>query len=117
MKDDKILDAYRNLNIARAQSSLSGDKKPYQTQKKLYKKTIKEVKHAFLRKAMSEKDSKKVWNTVNKFLTSQHSRIHHHPSDMNKYFSELASNLTSKENQQCDYQSILKKLPKEKREK
>ena len=35
---------------------------------------------------------------------------------LNVYRIQFASNLTSKENQQCDYQSILEKLPKEKRE-
>ena len=116
MKDPRIVEAYRNLNTARTQYAHLTDKTLYKAQKKLYKKTIKEVKHSFFRKVLSDKDSKKVWESVNKFLNSQHRRINHHPSDMNNYFSNLVSNLTSKENKQCDFESILNNLPKDKRE-
>ena len=115
MKDEKIISAYQNLQFLRAKSLTTGNQKLYQRQKKFYRKTIKEVKHSFFKKAMSTNDSKKVWETIHKFLTQQQKRIHHSPSDMNTYFSELASNLTSKNNKQCDFDAILRNLPRDNR--
>lgn len=114
MKDPVIIEAGNELNHLRKLSRESYDqsrRKLYQDYKKFYKKKIKEIKNSFLKKSLSSKNPKKVWDTVNRILTNQQKRIRHHPSDMNDYFVNLASDLTLKENKQCDFKSILQNLP------
>ena len=74
------------------------DRKNYQVTRNKLKKTIKTTKVAFLRKAMSSKNPKEVWSTVNCILTKQQTCIKQHPSDLNNHFTTLASKLTNKEN-------------------
>ena len=47
-------------------------------------------------------------------IYSEGSRINHEPSEMNNYFSKLAANLTSKENNKSNLTTLLKNLPQEK---
>ena len=64
-----------------------------------------------MRKALSSKNPKAVWNTINRILNKQHKRIKHNPSEMNKHFSNLAANLTNKENKESDYDTLIRNLP------
>ena len=70
----------------------------YQTAKISYKKTIRSKKATFLRKALSSKNPKEVCETVNRILDPSTNQIKHDPGDLNRYYTELASTLTNKEN-------------------
>ena len=54
--------------------------------KKQYKKTIKDKKNSFFRKALPSKSSKTVWNSINRILNKQQKRINHGLSEMNNFF-------------------------------
>ena len=101
MKDESIVNLKTQLEHHRHKARASkeeNDWKNYQVTRNKLKKTIKTTKAAFLRKAMSSKNPKEVWSTVNRILTKQQTRIKQHPSDLNNHFTTLASKLTNKEN-------------------
>ena len=79
--------------------------------KKQYKKTIKDKKNSFLPKALSSKNPKTLWNTIDRILNKQQKRINHEPSEMNNHFSNLAANLTNKENTESNFTTLLNNLP------
>ena len=99
MKDPVISNARHDLEKARliAQRDPS-QKTEYRSKRADYRKTLKNIKNKFLRKSLSTKDTKIVWNTIHRMLKNQKSRIKHHPNEMNDYFSNLAANLTGKYN-------------------
>ena len=101
MKDPTIVSDRQKVEISRIKSSDSKNSKEHQKyleDKKQYKKTIKDKKNSFLRKALASKNPKTVWNSIDRILNKQQKRINHKPSEMNNYFSNLAANLTNKEN-------------------
>ena len=101
IKDDSIINLKAQLEHHRHKvraSKEENDRKNYQVTQNKPKKTIKTTKVAFLRKAMSSKNPKEVWGTVNRILTKQQTRIKHHPRDLNNHFTTLASKLINKEN-------------------
>ena len=101
MKDESIVNLKTQLEHHRHKARASkeeNDWKNYQATRNKLKKTIKTTKVTFLRKAMSSKNPKEVWSTVNRILTKQQTRIKQHPSDLNNHFTTLASKLTDKEN-------------------
>ena len=72
MKDESTVNLKTQLEHHRHKESVSkeeNDRKNYQVTRKKLKKTIKTTKAAFLRKAMSSKNAKEVWSTVNRILT------------------------------------------------
>ena len=101
IKDESIANLKRQLEHHLHKASVSkqeNDRKNYQVTQNKLKKTIKTTKATFLRKAMSSKNPKEVWSTVNRILTKQQTRIKQHPSDLDNHFTTLASKLTDKEN-------------------
>ena len=71
------------------------------------KKNIKATKWGFLRKALSSKLPKVVWNTIHRIMKKNHSRIKLQPSELNEHFTTVASRLTNRENIQEDLNSIV----------
>ena len=101
MKDESIVNLKTQLKHHRHKASASkkeNDRKNYQVTRNKLKKTIKTTKAALLRKAMSSKNPKEIWSTVNRIFTKQQTRIIQQPSDLNNYFTTPASKLTKKEN-------------------
>lgn len=73
MKDPEITVAKNNLEILRTISrelnhSDENSRKVYQTARNTYKKSIQPKKATFLRKALSSKNPKEVWKTVQQIL-------------------------------------------------
>ena len=101
MKDPTIVSDRQKLELSRIKSRDSKNPKEHQKyleDKKQYKKTIKDKKNSFFRKVFFSKNPKTVWNSIDRILNKQQKRINHKPSEMNNYFSNLAANLTNKEN-------------------
>ena len=71
------------------------------------------LRNSFLRKALSSKHPKTVWNAIDRILNTQQKRINHDPSEINNYFSKLAANLTKKENTESNFTTLLNNLPDE----
>ena len=116
MKDPTIVSDRQKLELSQIKSRDSKNTKEYQKYlegKKQYKKTIKDKKNSFLRKALSSKNRKIVWNTIDRILNKQQKRINHEPSEMDNYFSNLATNLTNKENTESNFTTLLNNLPDE----
>ena len=85
MKDESIVNLKTQLKHHRNKARLSkeeNDKKNYQATRNLQK----------------WQNLKEVWSTVNHILAEQQTRIQQHSSDLNNYFTTLASKLTNKEN-------------------
>ena len=116
MKDPTIVSDRQKLELSRIKSRDSKNPKEHQKyleDKKQYKKTIKDKKNSFFRKALSSKNPKIVWNSIDRILNKQQKRINHEPSEMSNYFSNLAANLTYKENTKSKLTSLLNDLPDE----
>ena len=62
---------------------------------------------------MSSKNPKTVWSSIDRILKKQQKRINHEPFEMNNYFSNLAVNLTKKENTERKLTSLLNNLSDE----
>ena len=75
-----------------------------------YKKLIKTTKVTFLRKTLSSKKTKEVWDAVNRISNPPKNRIQQNTSDLNNYFKALASNLSGKENEPLNDSEILQLL-------
>ena len=67
----------------------------------------------FLCKALSLKNPKSVWNSIDHIVNKQEKRINHEPSEMNNYFSNLAANPINKENTESNFTTLLNNLPDE----
>ena len=76
-----------------------------------YKKTIQSKKATFLRKALSSKNLKEVWETVNCTLDPPRNQIKHDAGDLNQYYTQLASAITNKENIAFDQSLLANILP------
>ena len=114
MKDASIVSDRQKLEQSRIKSRDSNcpkDRNQYVEDKKKYKKCIKDKKKSFFRKALSSKNPKIVWNTIDRILNKQQKRIRHDPSEMNKYFTNLAANLTNRDNTESDIKSLLDSFP------
>ena len=117
MKDPTIVSDRKKLELSQIKSRDSKNPKEYQKyleDKKQYKKTINDKRNSFFRKALSSKNPKSVSNSIDRTLNKQQKRINHEPSEMNNYFSKLAANLSSKENNESNLTTLLKNLPDEK---
>ena len=113
MNDVKITNLQQNLISDRAtynEVDNMANRNNYRNTRNKLKKTIKETKANFLRKALSEKQPTKVWDTVNRILNKQHKRIKLHPSDLNNYFTTLASRLTNKTNEPQDFTNFFSNI-------
>jgi len=99
MRDPDIKNLQVQLELSRQQArSNQIEKTTYKEKVSVYKKKLKEIKNKLFRKSLLSKDPKAVWSTIHRILNNQKSRINHHPSEMNEYFCNLASNLTGKPN-------------------
>ena len=117
MKDPTIVSDRQQLELSRIKSSDSKNPKEHQKymeHKKKYKKTVKDKKNTFLQKALSSKNSKTVWNSIDSILNKQQKRVNHEPSQMNNYSSNLAANLTNKENTESNLATLLNNFTDEK---
>ena len=74
-------------------------------------KSIRSKKATFLRKALSSKNPKELWEMVNRILDLLKNRIKHDPGDLTRYYTELASTLTNKENIAFDQSLLANILP------
>ena len=116
MKDPGMVSDRQKLELSRVKSRDSKNPKEHQKyleDKKQYKNTIKDKKNSFLRKALSSKSPGTVWNTIDRILKKQQQGINHDPSEMSNYFSNLAANLTNKENTESNFATLLNNLPDE----
>ena len=68
------------------------------------------TKASFLRKALSDKQPAKVWDTVYRILNEQNDRIKLHPSHINNHFTSLASCLTRKINKPYDFTEFFQNI-------
>ena len=98
---ENLRNASRDLNHTKPSARQS-----YQAARDNYKKTIRFKKATFLQKALSSKNPREVWETLNPILDPPRNRIKHDPGELNRYYTELASTLTNKENITFD-QSLL----------
>ena len=99
MKDPTIVSDRQKLELFRIKLRDSKNPKEHQKyleDKKQYKKTIKGKKNSFFRKALSSKNPETVWNSNDRILNKQQKGINHEPSEINNYFSNLASNFVTK---------------------
>ena len=70
----------------------------YRNSKKTYsKKTIKDLKHKFLKSTLSSHKPKLVWKTIYRILRPSHTVILASPNDLNNYYANLAETLTGAE--------------------
>ena len=106
MKDPTIISDRKKLELCQIKSCDSKNPKEHQKYlegKKQYKKTIKDKRNLFFHKALSSKNPKSVSNSIDRTLNKQQQqKINHEPSEMNNYFSKLAANLSSKENNESN---------------
>ena len=99
MKDPTTVSDRQKLELSRIKSRDSKNPKEHQKyleDKKQYKKTIKDKKNSFLRKALASKNPKTVWNSIDRILNKQQKRIKHEPSEMNNYLAILQRTLLGK---------------------
>ena len=116
MKDPTIVSDHQKLELSRMKSHDNKNPKEHQKSledKKQYKKTIKDKKNSLFGKAVSSKNPKTVWSSIDRILKKQQKRINHEPFEMNNYFSNLAVNLTKKENTERKLTSLLNNLSDE----
>ena len=85
----------------------------YQTAKNRYKETIRSKKASFLRKALSSRNPKEVWETVHSILDPPKKCINQNPESPNQYFIELASKLRNKENVAFDKTKLATIIPEQ----
>ena len=112
MKDPKIIRGRNFLEHARTNKSKDSAESitHYKETLKWYKKTVKQIKNDFLRKALSSRNPSIIWRTIDRILTKQNNKINHEPADMNSYYCNLASNLTNKVNEPTNYDEIFNDL-------
>ena len=87
------------------------DKDAYRKCRNEYKKTLRESKKNFVKKSLSSKDSKELWQTIHKILKPQQQRIHEDPDELNEYYANLAATITNKPNEPIDQTLINNLLP------
>ena len=63
----------------------------YRQSKVRWKKLIKTAKESFLRKALSSKKPKEVWDAVNRIINPSENHIRQNASKPTNYFTTLAS--------------------------
>ena len=63
-----------------------------------------------LRKALSSKKPKEVWDAANRIINPPKNRVRQNTSDLNNYFTTLASNLTGKDYESLNESEILQLL-------
>ena len=85
----------------------------YQTARNCYKKTIRSKKASFLRKALSSRNPKEVWETIHRILNPPKKCINQNPERLNEYFTELASKLINKENVAFDQTKLATIIPEQ----
>ena len=116
MHDLKIIELQKELASqleAYCNHENSINHKNYHNTRNKFLKVMKETKANFLRKALSDKQPTKVWNTVDRILNKKHNRIKLRPSDLNTHFTTLASRLTHKDNEPHDFTDFLNTVSEE----
>ena len=118
MNDPEIISAKNTLEHLRTTSrdanhTDSNIRETYREARNTYKKSITSKKSAFIKKTLSSKNSKEVWETVHRIINPPKKRIKLNPNDLNRYFTTLASKLCEKDNKAFDQQKFLNSLPKE----
>ena len=101
-------------SLRNANETDSNELSDYRKSKVRYKKLVKTTKGSFLRKALSSKKPKKVWNAVNRIINPPKNRIRQNTSDLNNYFTILTSNLSGKESEplsESEVLQLLKRVP------
>ena len=102
MKDPELVTAKKHLQHLRsmknANETVSNEFSDCRNSKVRYKKVIKTTKGSFLGQALSSEKTKEVWDAVNRTINPPKNRIRQNTSDLNNYFTTLASNFSGKEN-------------------
>ena len=109
MKDLELVTAKKHLEHLRSLKN-ANELSDYRKSKVRYKKLIKTTKGSFLQKTLTSKKSKEVWDAVNRVINPPKNRIRQNTSDLNNYFTTLASNLSGKENEPLNKSEILQLL-------
>ena len=113
MNDPKITNLQKVLDTPRMiyrNHKSSSNHINYQNTRNKLKKTIKETKASFLCKALSNKRPAKVRDTVDRILNNQHDPIKPHHSGINNHFTSLASRMTCKINEPCDFTKFFQNI-------
>ena len=110
MKDPELITAKKHLDhlqsLKNANETDSNAVSGYRKSKVRYKKLIKTPKGSFVRKALSSKKPKDVWDAVNPIFNPPKNRIRQNTSDL----TTIASNLCGKENELLNESEILQLL-------
>ena len=87
------------------------DKAIYRKCRNDYKKVLRKSKKNFIKKSLSSRDSKELWQTIHKILKPQQRRVHQDPDELNEYYANLAANITNKLNKPIDQTLLNNHLP------
>ena len=113
LKDpENVLDSLRTKSRDLNHSDLTV-RQNYQTARNRYKKSIRLKKASFLRKALSSRNPKEVWETVHRILDPPKKCINQNPERFDEYFIELASKLINKENVAFDQTKLASIIPEQ----
>ena len=96
MQDPEIVRSKNHLEDLRKRKVNDTDE--YRNVRNKHKRLVKNKKSSFIRKSLSSKNSKEVWQTIHRILKPQSSRIKHEPETLNQHYTTLASRLCNKEN-------------------
>ena len=118
MNDPEIVKAKQHLEYLRKTSRDAYHKDPntrsrYLNAKNTYKTSIKSKKASFIKKALSSKNPKEVWATINRILYPPKKRIKQEPNKLNSYYATLASKLCKKDNTAFDPGKLTNLLPEQ----
>ena len=91
MRNTEVIKKRNELNQLR--QVMDVDKEAYRKCRNEYKKTLRESKKNFVKKSLSSKDSKELWQTIHKILKPQQRRIHKDPDELNEYYANLAATI------------------------
>ena len=109
MRDPTVISKRNKLNQLRQTRDTQND--TYRHARNTYKKTLHKAKSDFVKKSLSSKDSKKIWQTVQRILKPQQQRLHQDPNELNEYYANLAATLTNKLNTPINQKTIHEHLP------
>ena len=113
MKDPDITSSKDTLQQLRKAAETDVSKARYRKHRNAYKKLIRKKKGDFIRKSLSSKKPKEIWNTVHRILDPPSQRIRHDPESLNRYYTILAAGICNKTNAPFNETEILNNLPED----
>ena len=108
MQDPEIVQSRNQLEDLRKRKVTESDE--YRKVRNNHKKIVKNKKSSFIRKSLSSKNSKEVWQTIHRILKPQSSRIKFEPETLNQHYTTLASRLCNKDNTAFNAEELIAEL-------